>query len=740
MGLTMRGIIGQLRLLLVASDDGARSAFLRSLRTSGLDVEVTTAACAGTALEASRATPFDCVIVASPLLAGEEERVLREAGDGRSSTPVVVFGERSDARAAATAMKAGATDYVARHGADPHELATSILEAIKRTTRTRQWSRTRTEQSDVAEHQTVAERAKLLARASKHSLIGTDLEHVLGSIAREFTGEYADWVAVLLRRDDGTLETATCTHGEEEREAPMRTLLARSSVEADALRAIANVTNTGHPELITLRPTVDSSSDASSDEHHALRALGALSAMLVPLISGGHVLGCLLFASERPERIYSSEDMGLAEEVGRRIAVVVENVRLFDLAQRERRRAEEASRLKDEFLAVLSHEIRTPLNAVLGWSTMLKAGALGVEQAKKASATIERNARSLAQLVDDLLDVSRIISGKLQLQVEPVDLVRIIESAIDVMRPAARAKGLELRTSLDPEVGPFVGDPDRLRQLVWNLLSNAVKFTDERGCIEIELKRDGSAGVMSVQDTGQGLSQSFIPYAFERFRQADMGTTRATSGLGLGLAIVREIAELHGGSVEAESGGLGKGSTFTLRLPIAASERATLPPSRPVAPAFPEAATQRPKGPPALVSLQGSHVLVVDDEPDARELLRLLFERCKATVSVAANANDAFATLCNERFDLVVSDIGLPGEDGYALIQRVRALPRESGGQTPAIALTAYARREDRMKALLAGFDMHVPKPVDPSELLAVVSSLVRGGPEPIVTSHVEAT
>jgi PAS domain S-box-containing protein len=391
-----------------------------------------------------------------------------------------------------------------------------------------------------------------------------------------------------------------------------------------------------------------------------------------------------------------------------------------------RQQAEElsrANRLKDEFLATVSHELRTPLNAMLGWATILRSKQLDQATMNRALETIERNARAQNQLINDLLDVSRIITGKLRLNVSPVVLVSVIETAIDSIRPAAEAKNIRIQSLLDPAAGPISGDPDRLQQVFWNLLSNAVKFTPKGGRIQIRLERINSHVEVTVSDTGQGISPEFLPYVFERLQQADSTTTRVHGGLGLGLAIVRHLVELHGGSVQAASAGEGKGASFMVNLPITIfrPESTDIERSHPtVSDAAPLIDTPR---------LNGLKVLIVDDEADAREMLATLLRQSGAEVMTAASAREAFNVITqgtsDQRPDVLVSDIGMPNEDGYTLIRQIRALDPQEGGRIPAIALTAYARTEDRIRALSSGFQSHVPKPVEPAEFVTVVANLI---------------
>lgn len=385
-----------------------------------------------------------------------------------------------------------------------------------------------------------------------------------------------------------------------------------------------------------------------------------------------------------------------------------------------RERAESANRSKDEFLATVSHELRTPLNAMLGWSRMLNAGQLSEPQKRRALEAIERNAVSQAHLIEDLLDISRIISGKLQLNLSDVDLRSVIESAIDSVRPAIDAKELEFSLSVELGDARILADPNRLQQVVWNLLSNAIKFTPRLGQIRVFAAPVDSQVVVTVTDNGQGIDPAFGPYLFQRFEQADGTMTRAQGGLGLGLSISRHLVELHGGTIEAHSAGRGQGASFSFKLPMA-QHRPALESSRPP-PSNRRPAFARPP------ELEGLKVLVVDDELDARELLVAVLTQCGSTPVAAASASEALHAVIRERPDVIVSDIGMPVENGYELMRRVRALPPKDGGCTPAAALTAYARGEDRRQAMRAGFELHLTKPVEPTELIAAVATLARIG------------
>jgi PAS domain S-box-containing protein len=409
-----------------------------------------------------------------------------------------------------------------------------------------------------------------------------------------------------------------------------------------------------------------------------------------------------------------------------------ERAALLAKAEAAYRDADAANRSKDEFLATVSHELRTPLNAIMGWTQLLLAdGAKGAnagdpERRRRGLETVVRNARLQAQLIDDLLDVSRIISGKMRLDVQPTDLAAVIDAAVEAIRPAAEGKQIQLRRVLDPFAGPVMGDPARLQQVVWNLLSNAVKFTPKGGKIEVRLERVNSHVEILVADTGAGIAPEFLPHVFERFRQLDSSTTRRHGGLGLGLAIVRHLVELHGGTVRVKSPGEGQGSTFIVWLPLSVAHLTPEEAAR-VHPRTEELAPVDPCRDDPALDLKGIRVLVVDDEPDARETLQQILEHCNAEVRTVGSAAQAMKLLESWRPDVLLSDIGMPGEDGYDLIRRVRELPAERGGRTPAAALTAFARGEDRRRALRAGFQMHVAKPVDLQELATVVASLARG-------------
>jgi signal transduction histidine kinase/ActR/RegA family two-component response regulator len=428
---------------------------------------------------------------------------------------------------------------------------------------------------------------------------------------------------------------------------------------------------------------------------------------------------------ERPTRVITLVSaLHAALRARRRQYEVRDHLLAEKRAQQERalllEEAEAANRTKDEFLATMSHELRTPMTAILGWAQLLRSNKLKEADFAHALEVVERNARAQTKLIDDLLDISRIITGKLRLDVRIVDLSAVIEAAVDSLRPMAEARSIKLKAILDPRAGPVSGDTDRLQQVVWNLVSNAIKFTPKGGRVQVLLARVNSHVEITVSDSGRGIDAEFLPHVFDRFRQADGSTTRVQGGLGLGLSIVRQLVELHGGSVSVESAGAGKGATFVVQLPSMVTRRSE------------ENGSERRRHPTAggdgsfdcPPSLTGLRILVVDDESDTRELLCKVLEGCGSEVATAGSAEEALKTFIDWNPDVLISDIGMPGEDGYELIGKLRAMDVGIAGRIPAIALTAYARVEDRVRALNAGFQVHIPKPIEPAELIAVVASL----------------
>jgi PAS domain S-box-containing protein len=470
--------------------------------------------------------------------------------------------------------------------------------------------------------------------------------------------------------------------------------------------------------------------------HHGLPAghLPVRSYLAVPVISNtGDVIGGLFFGHPEPD-VFNEQAERIILGVASQASVAIDNSRLYEnlrqaaderlqLLEAERAARTEAERvnlIKDEFLATLSHELRTPLSAILGWAQILEPGESDDEELRQGLDAIERNARAQTQLIEDLLDMSRIVSGKVRLDVRPTDLAEVVSQAIDSVRHSAEAKEIRLRTILDPHPGPISGDPTRLQQVFWNLLSNAIKFTPKGGTVDVLLERVNSHAEVTIRDSGIGIKPEFLSLVFDRFRQADSSTRRSYSGLGLGLSIVKHLVELHGGSVRAESDGDGQGATFIVCLPLA--------PLRESDGRAHPTAHRSPSQELGGIQLNGVRVLVVEDEPDARALIERLLSQTSAEVFTAGSAEEGLTALRSHRPDVIISDIGMPNVDGYQFIRHVRKLPASEGGRIPAIALTAFARSEDRTRAMLAGYQIHVAKPIEPRELIATIHSLLGRG------------
>jgi PAS domain S-box-containing protein len=568
-------------------------------------------------------------------------------------------------------------------------------------------------------HDVTAERrqdsqARCLAEATAALSASLDREEMLGALAGRLVPGLADWCAIALLEDDA-LRPVALAHADSEKRALVQRVARHWFAESSAEHGPWRVVHSGSSELVNalsepLLPTMLDDPDALA----ALRELGASALMSTPVRVRGKVLGVMTLFTAQPGRSYDSRHAELVEEIGRRTGVALENAHLYAEAQRAARAAEEANRAKDEFLATVSHELRTPLSAILGWSRLLKDRVTDRAFAKPLE-VIHRNAEAQVRIIDDILDVSRVITGKFQIDPKPMDLVVVARDALEVVRPSAVAKGIALDFKPDADYCLLVGDPDRLQQVVWNLLSNAVKFTPAGGSVVLTLGQRGSEVVLAVTDNGIGLESSSLPFVFDRFKQVDPSTTRRVGGLGLGLALVRHIMELHGGSADVESAGLGHGATFTIRLPLRASS-GVRPTSAP-----PESVRPPPNVPGRLHNLR---VLVVEDEPDARELISAVLEMAGAQVRTVASAREGYEALQSFRPDVLLSDIGMPDEDGFAFIRRVRALPASKGGAVPAMALSAFARDEDRARALATGFQEHVGKPVSPERLCEAVAEV----------------
>ena len=527
--------------------------------------------------------------------------------------------------------------------------------------------------------------------------------------------ELADWCVVDAVTTNGQIERVTINHID-----PNKVALAGQIHErhADplALASAVEVIRTGKPAIVPMITDEMLVAAAAGDDEllRLVRSLGLVSYACLPLMVHGSALGALTFATAESGRQYDDDAIRFLEDVASRAALALDNARSYEQLQA-------ANRMKDEFLATLSHELRTPLNAILGYARMLRAGMLKDEKQDNALDTLERNATSLTQIVEDVLDVARIASGKIRLNVQSLDLPVVMHDALATVMPGAEAKGVRIQSIVEPDIGLVSGDSDRLQQVMWNLLSNAVKFTPRGGHVQVRLQRANSHIEISVSDSGVGIREDFLPHLFERFRQADSTTTRAHGGLGLGLAIARQIVELHGGTIHAFSGGEGKGATLRVELPVMIVHSAVVVSAEPRV----HPRTQVRVTPMHDHALSDVRVLAVDDDADALTLVREILETAGAQVFTAASAPAALAVLEEQSPDVLISDLSMPGMDGFELIQRVRTLTNEKK-DIPAAALTAYARSEDRARALRTGFEMHLAKPIDPSELIAAVVSLAR--------------
>ncbi|HEU4404684.1 MAG TPA: response regulator [Polyangiaceae bacterium] len=577
--------------------------------------------------------------------------------------------------------------------------------------------------TDIDDRRRAEDRLRLLSEASRLLASAPTVEGALGEVARLSVEQLADYCAIDLVDEAGESRRAVVVHRDGAR-APLAELILR---ELDASPGSpfgpALAMRTGRTQLLAeLPPELRAAMGDRPELREAYERVGLRSALSVPFVARGRVLGALTVALAGAGGRLDPDDLMLVEDLARRAALALDSARLYEVAERERHSLAEAHRAKDEFLATLSHELRTPLNAMLGWVQLLRNEDPDAAMLKRGLETLERNTKAQAQLIEDLLDISRIITGKLALQPRPVQLAPVIEAAVDVVRSAADAKGVEIVTAIAPHRGFVRGDPDRLQQVVWNLLTNAIKFTSKGGVVRVVLDEDGAGGVrLRVIDNGQGIRQDFLPFVFDRFRQADGTSARAHGGLGLGLAIVRHLIELHGGRVEAHSAGLGHGATFTVTLPIDEAASA--------------AGEADAEAPPESLSFTSSHVLsginviLVEDEPDGRELLSAVLERSGARVTAVGSAAEAWDAFEHEVPTVLLSDIGLPAEDGHSLIRRVRGRPPERGGDVPAAALTAYASADDGAKALAAGFQAHMAKPIEPALLVRMVARLARRSP-----------
>jgi PAS domain S-box-containing protein len=532
---------------------------------------------------------------------------------------------------------------------------------------------------------------------------GLDFEAASRAVVEQLATLVGDCCTIrVLSKDGERLEPVAAHHDDPEACAWMKSLIAPEPLAADLF--VTRAFKSNRTLLMTGLSAARLRERAGPRWRDYLDRFAPHSIMVAPMRVPGRVIGVLTLSRGGAGTAYGEEDVRIAEVLASRAAVTLESARL----------------------ATMSHELRTPLNAIVGWAHLLRADDLDEATRLKAVETINRNAEIQTRMIGDVLDVSRIVTGKLRLNTMAVDLVAVMEDSLDSIRPAAAAKGVEIRQTLDPAVGQIKGDPERLQQVLWNLLSNAIRFTPSGGTITVSLHLSGGSVEMVVADDGPGIDPNFLPYAFDRFRQADSSSTRRHGGLGLGLALVRHLVELHGGTVDARNREEGSGAVFTIRLPrqVPAVQVAMSLLRRPVGMLEP---VTPPKG---RANINGVRVLAVDDDAGTREVIGALLERWGAEIQVAASAQDAFDKLLTGRPQVLLVDIEMPDEDGYSFLRRVRQLSAEQGGRVPAAALTAYASAEDHARALLAGFEAHVPKPVEPDELAAVIAHLAKAGRE----------
>jgi PAS domain S-box-containing protein len=561
---------------------------------------------------------------------------------------------------------------------------------------------------DISARKAAEERLRFVADASRVLGSSLDYETTLEGLARLAVTELADYCLIDLVDDDGRVRRVATTH----RDPVLQTLVERlrDFPPGPQPLGVPRVLRTGRPESVS-EVNEETIATLARDPEHAsvLRELGLKSFITVPLIVRDRTIGALTFSMTRQRREYSAEDVAYARELASRAALAIENARLYG-------RAQEVNRAKDEFLATLSHELRTPLTPILGWTHMIRSGRLSPEESAQGVRVIEKNSRALSRLINDLLDMSSILSGKMRIERAAVELTSVVREAVETVRPQADARRIAIEVLMDGVEAPVVsGDRTRLVQVFWNLLNNAVKFSAEGGRVRLRMGSKSGAARIEVTDDGSGIAPEFLPHVFERFRQADMATTRTHGGLGLGLALVKSFVEAHGGAVSVESAGEGRGSRFTVQLPVLDGEGARA-----------RASGDLDAGAPQPCSDELCHVLLIEDAPDTLDMLRVIFEARGYTTKPCATPEEALRVAETSRFDIIVSDIGLPRIDGYELIGRLRRMPHLR--EVPALALTGYAAPRDEEAALAAGFDAHVPKPVDPAVLIERMEQLMQRG------------
>jgi hypothetical protein len=693
------------RVLLIDDNPQDRILARRALAAEFPDLELTEITDQAQLDGALRHPAFDIVVTDYQLRWSDGLKVLEAMHAIAPDLPVVMFTNTGSEEIAASGLRLRLSDYIVKTSGHYVRLAHGVRVVLNNAA---------DRKAIESERQRTAERAAFMSEASSLLATSLDYETTLAAVANLAVPKIGDWCAVDIVNEDRTLARLAVAHVD-----PSKVQFARSlnwSADVSDPASAASVTRTAKSVLVPVitDQMIEAVGHGNEQQLQLIRQLGLLSYICVPLIAHGRTLGALTLATAESHRQYTDDDLRFAEAIAHRAALAVDNAQAYKAMQ-------VADRLKDEFLATLSHELRTPLNAILGYARLLRTGSITAEKTPRALEIVERNAAALTQLVDDVLDVSRVISGKVRLNIQPVDLPNVVRTAVESLQPAVAAKGLRLQTVIDPQAAPISGDPDRLQQIVWNLVSNAVKFTPKGGRIQVRLERNDSQVDVVVSDTGVGIKPEFLPHIFERFRQADSATTRQYGGLGLGLAIVRHLVELHGGTVEAASGGAGRGATFRVRLPVM-----ILHPEPAVDERRARVRIQRPVLAPTPGKLGAIHVMAIDDDNDALSLVQEILELAGARVTTVDSGASALELLAAIRPDVVIADVGMPDIDGFELIRRIRRSPDAQVRHIPAIALTAYARSADRVRALESGFEMHLSKPADPAELIAAIAAAAK--------------
>jgi signal transduction histidine kinase/DNA-binding response OmpR family regulator len=674
------------------------------LESGGLDCQINCVQTRTHFTEALYEGEFEVILADYSLPGFDGLTALQLAQEIRPEVPFIFVSGYLGEDLAIETLKRGATDYVLKGRLE--RLVPSVERAIR-------------ESKEREVRRRIESTLHILSEASL-VLSSLDYSTTLTQVARLAIPHFADYCAVDVVAEDGNIERVAVAHKDISQSVSPQSNFSQlkySPVENE-IHPILQVLESKQSQLLSDVPAALLETNAHMNEPPLaeFNQLKLQSCMIIPLIVEGEALGVMTLISSSSRRRYDSLDLSLAEDLARRCAMAIENARLHQ-------KTVDALRSRDEFLAVLSHELRSPLTSILGWVQLLQDGDLDEEMQKRAFEVIERNTQSQVQLIQDLLEVSRIITGRLSLKMAPVSIPKLIKNVVDLIIPTASAKGVEVRFLDGNTDCQVLGDEPRLQQVLWNLVSNAVKFTPKGGKVTLNLTIDNEFIKILIHDTGEGISPSFLPYVFDRFRQANSSSTRQHGGLGLGLSIVRHISEMHGGFVRAQSDGIGLGSTFTVNLPIiskdygkceAIEENST-----------PTEDTVKDISDSSQQSLDGVKILLVEDGQDARELISAVLKRAGAEVTDVSCVADAINEIYKVDFDILITDIGMPIEDGYSLIQRVREWEIENNRQLPAIALTAYVSEQDRIQALKSGFQIHLAKPVEPNLLLLSVAKVL---------------